>query len=151
MIVDHLSHAERYRFWPALFQALTFMRDTLESPREERTALDGDRLYVNRVTLVTKPLEECIFEAHRRFLDVHCILSGTEGISIRPVEELEPVQEFDLQKDIGFYQGEPSGTYYLKPGCFLVCWPNEAHRVAMMQNAPGQVEKYVAKIAADCE
>lgn len=45
------------------------------------------------------------------------------------------------EKDIGFYQGNESGSYLLKPGEFMICFPSDAHKVAIMDKLPETVKK----------
>lgn len=47
-----------------------------------RVPLDGDRVYCTRFTYETIPLEEGFFEAHRRYLDIHIMLSGSERVDV---------------------------------------------------------------------
>lgn len=149
MIFDHIQNAGHYSGLKDIFRALCFLREASGHPPEGRVEIDGDRIFANPVSLVSKPAEECVYEAHRKYIDVHFILSGIEGISIRQVDELAPEGEFSTEKDIGFYRGEPSGTCYLKPGEFMVCWPEDAHRVAMMQEHPAAIQKIVVKVAVE--
>ena len=58
---------------------------------------------------------------------------------------------FSQEKDIGFYTGQESGRYLLKPGDFMVCYPSDAHKVAMMNEKPETVKKIVVKIKVKTE
>ena len=50
------------------------------------------------------------------------------------------------EKDIEFLTGSADGYYELKPGQFMVCFPSDAHKVAMMKGRPEDVRKIVFKI-----
>lgn len=50
---------------------------------------------------------------------------------------------------IGFYEGCESGSYLLKTGDFMVCFPSDAHKVGMMNTVPGMVKKVVVKIRVE--
>lgn len=147
MIFDNIKNAGHYRGLPAIYKALCQLATwQAEGFPLERVELEGEDIFANPVSLTTKPVEDCLYEAHRKFIDLHFTVSGVEGISTRQVDELAPHGEFDAGKDIGFYTGEASTTCYVKPGEFMVCWPEDAHRVAMMADAPAPVHKMVVKI-----
>lgn len=42
-----------------------------------------------------------------------------------------------------------SGSYLLKTGDFMVCFPSDAHKVGMMNTVPGMVKKVVVKIRVE--
>lgn len=150
MLLDTLENAGLYTGVPGLCEALGFLRTLAPGQLPEgRVELAEGRLFANPVRLTTKPESECLFEAHRRYLDVHYIVSGVEGIAVRPVSELIPTGPFDAEKDIGFYSGAATASCWLHPGQFLVCWPGDAHQVCRMQTAPAPVEKVVVKIPVD--
>lgn len=147
MLFDRLAHAARYSDIPGVAEALEFLQGLPPGALPENpSGLGGGRLQVSPVRLTTRPGAECRYEAHRRFVDVHYTVRGTEKISVRPVEGLSALEPFREQEDIGFYAGGPGVDCLVGPGQFLVCWPGEAHRVGMMDTAPGPVEKVVIKI-----
>ena len=100
-------------------------------------------------TPCTKPLADCIFESHRRNIDIHYTLEGVEGIGVRSVDELKSAGEFDEQKDIGFHTGDAHVVCFIHTGEFLVCFPSDAHMVGIMQEVPTGVKKLIVKIPVD--
>ena len=90
--------------------------------------------------------KECMYEAHQKYIDVHYIIEGVERIATADVSSLQIQTPFSEEKDIGFYQGDESGGYLLKAGEFMVCFPSDAHKVAMMDKSPEIVKKIVVKI-----
>jgi biofilm protein TabA len=115
--------------------------------RRQRMVLDEDSLFINPVQLTTKPLAETHFEAHRRYADVHCIIEGTEEIIVSPYPvTVKAIQPFSEENDFGLYDGESGTVVILKPGDFLVCFPQDAHRVSIAPGSPAPVLKVVGKI-----
>ena len=47
-----------------------------------RVELKGGDVYATRFTYETIPAEESFFEAHRKYLDIHIMVSGSEGVEI---------------------------------------------------------------------
>ena len=73
------------------------------------------------------------------------------GGRARPSSAFPSSSEYpgDKDKDIGFYEGCESGSYLLKTGDFMVCFPSDAHKVGMMNTVPGMVKKVVVKIRVE--
>ena len=105
--------------------------------------------YVNVETYETQMRTERKFEAHVKFVDVQMILSGTEIIVVKPVEDLKNSVStpYCLKKDIEFYAYSDGGKdYLLKENDALVIFPNEAHMPCIAAEAPQQVRKAVFKL-----
>ncbi len=150
MIYDSVENRMKYKDNADLFAVLEYFASVLQSGSvpESKTELRGSDVFVNPVTLETKPQEQCVYEAHKNYCDVHCIISGTEGIAVSGTAALTEHTPYDAQKDIGFYTGPVSQFYYLKPGEFMYCPPEDAHMVAVMQDKPEHIVKLVGKIRA---
>ncbi len=117
----------------------------LDSVGYDRVELKGSDVYATRFTYETVPEEESFFEAHRNYLDIHIMLSGSERVEIAPPEKLT---EFDRVEANDFYAYRGEGDYrlVLSPGDFLVVFPNDAHRIKMRVNGPETVTKAVFKV-----
>lgn len=149
MIFDSIANKDNYRDFPMLYQALCFLADLAEKELPApNTVLIEKELFCNPVSLVSKPESECIFEAHRRYSDLHYIVNGVERIATCDIRALTSKVPYDDAKDIEFLTGEADGYYDLKPGQFMVCFPNDAHKVAIMKDQPAPIDKVVFKIAA---
>lgn len=146
MIFDKLSHRDTYRDMPDLAMVLAYLAEAKTLP-EKRVTLRGDNVFVNPVSLVTRPEEDCRYEAHRLYADVHCVLEGREKIRVADIGSARPLDDFDSGSDAGFYDAENGTVFCLEPGDFLVCFPQDAHRVAIAAEGDGQpVKKLVGKI-----
>ena len=110
----------------------------------QRVELKGGDVYATRFTYETIPAEESFFEAHRKYLDVHIMVEGSEGVEIAPPEALA---EFDRVEANDFYAYRGEGNYklVLSPGDFLVVFPGDAHRIKMQVDGPRTVSKVVFK------
>ena len=150
MIFDSIKNKKNYTDNTLLYQALEYLSsltpDTLPAPD---TVLIPDILFCNPVTLTSKPENDCIYEAHKRYIDVHYIVEGIEGIATASVDTLKVTTPYSPEKDIEFLEGEKDGKYYLKPGQFMVCFPEDAHKVAIMNGQPAPIKKVVFKIKSE--
>ena len=117
----------------------------LASVGSERVELKGGDVYATRFTYATVPAEESFFEAHRKYLDIHIMVEGSEGVEIAPPEALD---EFDRVEANDFYAYRGEGDYKLtlSPGDFLVVFPGDAHRIKMQLDGPKTVSKVVFKV-----
>ena len=147
MIFDKISNHASYSSEPKLDKVLTYMAGiTAENFPTEQAKLDGDLAFVNPVCFETKPESECLYEAHRRYADVHFIVEGCEKIVVSDIDAVTLHTPYSEEKDIGFYTCDEGVTVVLHPGQFLVCYPQDAHKVAIAPDSPAPVKKLVGKV-----
>ena len=151
MIVDQLSQRRQYPYGDAWNTAFTFLQ-TLDADTEEgRHNLQGEDIYAMIESYETKSPESARPEAHRRYVDIQMLLSGTECITWWPTRDLTVVQPFAPDSDIAFYeQPESLGIpLILTPGRFAVFFPEDAHMPGLRtSDSPSPVKKVVIKIDA---
>ena len=111
----------------------------------ERVELNGSDVYATRFTYETVPDEESFFEAHKKYLDIHIMADGSEGVEIAPPGELEEFERVEAN-DFYAYRGPASYRLALSPGDFLAVFPNDAHRIKMRLGGPAEVTKVVFKV-----
>lgn len=113
--------------------------DNLECGRHE--LFDG--IYVNVSKYQTK--ESGLFEAHRKYIDIHYLLEGSEIIEITDVKKLKITKDYDDQADALLGTAEGS-SYLLKKGQFMVVFPEEAHMPGIKTAEDKEVKKAVVKV-----
>ena len=87
----------------------------------------GDEVFANVQELTTVRPGEKNYEAHRRYADVHYVISGEELLGVAPVGECEPVGEFSEADDFGLYvPGDREAWATLRPGDLVVTPPCDA-------------------------
>lgn len=150
MIFDNIKNIDNYKSFPVIYRALKeISKFDIRNIPTSTIVYEEDILFANPISLTSKPECECIFEAHQKYLDIHYILEGIEGISTASTSDLQIEKPYANKQDIAFYKGDADGTYYLTPGNFMICWPTDAHKVAIMKNSPNKIKKIVCKIKAD--
>ena len=94
----------------------------------------------------TKPLEDALLEAHRKFLDIQYCLVGGEVMGYAPTDSLTPEGDFNEEKDYGMYSG--SGVPVIVPAgyCYVV-FPEDAHAPGKHLSEPHDYTKIVVKLA----
>ena len=145
MIFAKLTDAADYRgIHPRLDRVIDCLNEEyLHQVGTQTQKLEDDLLYVTRFDYETIPLEEAFFEAHKKYLDVHLMLQGTERVDISHPDVLTL---FDHKDDFYAYQGEAEQTLLLTPGSFLVVFPGDAHRIKVQVEGPENVSKVVFKL-----
>ncbi|MEG0269097.1 MAG: YhcH/YjgK/YiaL family protein [Clostridia bacterium] len=149
MILDQCENALSYLGMnPELDIALRFLKQLKPAQLavDTRAELSGKDVFyfVNEPTLTPKELN---FEFHRRYMDIHVPLSGTEEIAICAAAQQPGDTAFDAEKDIGFFHGEPASMVSVKSGWFCLCFPHDAH-VPCMAKQEHSIVKMVMKVKA---
>jgi len=147
MIYANNNDALRYRgIHSGLDLALEHITpEFLSGLGNERVELKGGDVYCFKVIFDTVPDEEAFFECHRKYIDIHLVLEGIEGIDIALPKNLEIYEEHpDI--DAYFYHGEGHHHLTLAPGYFLMAFPEDAHKTKKMVGAPQTITKAVFKI-----
>ena len=133
MIFDSISNKENYKEEKEIYQTLNFLEKLKKWDDVESNAIiQKDWISANPVSFLSKDESECMYEAHRKHIDVHYIMEGIEKIATADVK--------NLQEKV---------PYLLKTGDFMVCFPSDAHKVGMMNTVPGMVKKVVVKIRVE--
>ena len=97
----------------------------------------------------TVPQTEARYEAHRKYIDIQYIIKGKETIYWSPLSEVEEIEPFNEDKDIGFYEkAVPHAILKLHEGEFGIFYPCDAHKPSFHEdeNEASFVEKAVVKI-----
>lgn len=107
--------------------------------------IDGDRFYVNLCEYTTMTTEERFWEAHRKYLDIHLMISGAEKIDLCFIENMEQ-KTYEPEGDFLPMDGPAIGQITLNEGDFLVCWPHDGHRTAIKVEEPIKIRKAIFKV-----
>ena len=133
------------------YNALTRVKQYLKEHKiEENTngchKLDGDDFFVNIFEYDTKRGEECIWEAHRKYYDVHYIIEGEEVIKVGSVDP-DKIAFYDEERDYVSLTAIAQSQVFCKAGDLLFLDENDAHLTGSMANGKSShVRKAVFKI-----
>lgn len=139
---SYYSHTERWN------KAFIFLRDNdLTQLEAKRYDLEGDSLFVMVSDYNTKNPEDANYEAHRKYIDLQYVVSGSELIDLAPVSSKDSiVSPYDDAKDIEFMT-IPNGKELLAtPNRFFLFFPVDAHRPGLKIGDNAPVKKIVVKI-----
>ena len=148
MILDHLTRAASYYgLSPRIEQALRFINGPdLEKMPDGRIEIDGERLSASVFGYETKAgTAGGVWEAHRRYLDIQCLIAGVEKIGYADLAALNVTQTYDETKDCELLKGR--GQFFkLRPQSFIMFFPQDAHMPGRAVGRPTPVRKVVVKV-----
>ena len=151
MVFGNLDHIEEFSFLEEEIKECFDYARTHDLASFERGSheIDGEGLFVNIVEYTTTVPEERFWEAHKKYLDVHLMLSGTEQIDLNFIQNMEK-KEFVEKNDFLPLEGEKNSFVQLKKGDFLVCYPSDGHRTAVAVKGPERIKKAIFKVKCNC-
>lgn len=148
MIIDKILNTEVYEDVHAgVADAFRFLRNTdLRELAVGRYDINGDKLYalVQEYDTVEASAEK--MEGHWMYIDVQCMIEGEELVGHAILSEQEPIEPYDLDKDIAFYSEAPSFYSKMSPGMFMVFFPMDLHVPCIHLGMPARVKKVVVKV-----
>ena len=147
MIFGNVNHEKTYsNLEPDLLTCLEYAKkNSLENFEKGSYIIDGDDIFVNIVAYETCEKEDRFWEAHRKYIDVHLLLEGSEKIALNFIENLEE-KEYEEDGDFLPLEGEPNSYVELKKGDFLVCYPEDAHMTALKVKERESIKKAIFKV-----
>lgn len=146
MIIDDLKNRQQYYGLGGRFErALRYLAETdLAGLAPGRYAIEGDDVYAMVQEYRSKPRAEGFWEAHRKYADVQCVVSGAEHMGYAPVDRLK-AGPYDGDKD--FLKAEGEGVFLeLRAGSFIILLPQDAHMPSMAIDGPAPMKKVVVKV-----
>lgn len=149
MIYDNLTNVDLYKGLSTdIYTGLLFINQA-KPDIENGTYLLNSRVKAVVSEYETKLKNECGYEAHKRFVDIQCVLAGEEMAKCLPIERLKESVPYCEEKDAAFYTDDinlqPSNIN-LQPGYFAIYFPQDGHMPQLCVDVPKQVKKVVIKV-----
>lgn len=147
MIYDHISTLSFYScLHPGLQTVADFLASENLSSLEPGTSELGGGVRCIVAQYATASREDETLECHRRYIDVHVPLEGSECIGVRPRILCEVAGDHDDENDFQLLTGRRS-LLEMASGTFAVFFPDDAHMPGLPLHAPGEaVKKLVFKV-----
>jgi YhcH/YjgK/YiaL family protein len=145
--IDKVQFAKQYHLNQAVWdKAFAYMKNTdLKTLPNGRYVIDGDNVYAMVTEAPTKDYDKTAFESHRKYIDLHYVITGVENMAKAPVTSVTVSKPYDEATDLANYTGE--GKIYTVPaGTFMLFFPTEAHRPNITPGGNKVVKKIVIKI-----
>lgn len=160
MIFDALANAHLYRgLGHRIAMAFDFLKSrgaaALEPPAlgteaSLRCEIDGDRVFALVQRYRPRLLTKGSWEAHRRYIDVQCVIEGTELMGFNPRKLMRVASRYNAVKDFTALRiGKTPPSFVTVPaGHFAIFMPHDAHMPGLaVKGLHGEVKKIVVKVA----
>ena len=147
MIFDHISNIAVYKdLSPDIFEGLEFLQQVSPdiaigtyqiSPRVKAIVSEYE----------TKVQNEVGYEAHRKNIDIQCLLKGEERVACLPVEKLKETKPYSEEKDAAFFTASTQPIEMtLGDGFFAIFFPQDGHMPQLCVGKTMMVKKVVVKV-----
>lgn len=136
---------------PRFSEAFEFLKKAVnEDLADGNYELDGENVFAFISSYETKTEAEAKFEAHRKYIDIQCVVSGNEVIGFDSENETALTEDYKDGGDICFYGlSENYDSIVLGKGEFVIIMTDELHAPCMsVKNIPQPVKKIVVKVLA---
>jgi biofilm protein TabA len=150
VIVDRLGNrAVDAHLPPRVRQALEYLRTTdMAAVALGRHELDGDRLFALVQEYTTRPPDTCVWEAHRKYIDVQYVVQGAERMGHARLGQVAERAAYDPARDVVFF--EPGNRFVtVGAGTFAIFGPDDVHAPCAAVADPLPVRKVVVKAAIE--
>lgn len=149
MIYDNLSNIDIYKGLSTDINTGLLFLNQAKSDIENGIYLLNSRVKVIVSEYDTKTANEYGYEAHKRFIDIQCVLKGEEKVSCSPIERLKETKHYNEEKDAAFYSADNNpnpSDLILQPGYFAIFFPQDGHLPQLCVGNPNRVKKVVVKV-----
>lgn len=146
MVLDSLKNCNAYTALHPLFkQAFDYMNQhDLSTLEPGKVVLVEGQLTLSIMEVEGKTPENANLEAHKRYIDIQTVIRGAETHGWLPIEACKQVKfPYDADKDIVFYNDAPSARVTVKPGEFVIFFPEDGHAPCIGE---GPIKKAVFKV-----
>lgn len=152
VIVGDINKKTKRNLNKVLLEAIEHIKKTdfLQSS-DGKYLIQDENIFIVIFQYRTLPFENQKAEAHRKYIDVHYIISGSEIIGVGSENsENEVIKKYNEEKDcvlFGKIKGEHKITMH--PGMYAIFFPQDIHRPGCHYQKESEVRKAVIKISVD--
>ncbi|HOJ12028.1 MAG TPA: YhcH/YjgK/YiaL family protein [Clostridiales bacterium] len=148
MVIDSIQNVFRYYgMGDTIKLALELLSETDFSKLQPgKYEVDGSNLYYMVQNYKTRNIDECIWEAHKKYIDIQYIVDGQENIGYSNINQLAVKKQYDEISDAVLLEGSGS-IFTINSGFFVIFNPEDAHMPCISSNNNlSNVKKIVVKI-----
>ncbi|MCQ2233880.1 MAG: YhcH/YjgK/YiaL family protein [Paludibacteraceae bacterium] len=145
MIIDSLENFSIYeQLHPNFKKVGEILRNTEWAKQPKgRMTFDTEDFYINVDESQLKDLSAATPEVHDKYIDIQLPIARAEQMGWLPRSACKTVHAKNPDKDYTLYEEHPEAVVDVKPGQFVIFFPNDAHAPLIGE---GQTKKVIAKI-----
>ena len=145
MIVDKFENISLYKSLLNNFDTgLQAIEDQLTKLEVGRYEFEGGFYLVQKGE--TKPMDEGLFETHKKYVDVQIVVEGSEEIAWLDFKDLHEETPYNPEKDAAFHSGSTAHQMLISKGMFYIAFPHDGHRPVRHTKAQQSFTKIVLKL-----
>ncbi len=147
MIIDQIENAEVYfKINKRIKTALAYLKQNdFTNTENGKYEIEGEDIFSIVSEYKTKKIEEAVWEAHKKYIDVQFIFSGNEKIGRANISEMTLFKTYDEANDFALFTGK--GDFYTaNPKTFLILFPHDVHMPGVAIEPSQPVKKVVVKV-----
>lgn len=150
MIFDNITNCERYYGINDKFEkAFEFIKKAIdENMQVGRYEIDGEEVYAIVDSYTTRYEENCRFEAHRRYIDIQCMIDGCEVMKSVYITKAASNEAYDDGRDVEFFENcNDACASVVAGGEFAIFYPEDVHMPGKaFLDIPKDIKKVIIKI-----
>jgi len=149
MIKDTLYNFRHFiKIRPDFEKAFEFLsRKDLANIPDGNYAIEGKKVFVIISHSEGKGVKKALLESHRKYIDIQYIIKGKELIGVSKTGACRNnIGKYDPEKDIIFFTDKPEKYLKVKPGEFVIFFPEDAHAPLSGKDT---VNKAVVKVSVE--
>jgi YhcH/YjgK/YiaL family protein len=159
MILDTIDNWKNYT---GLNERITrglewLAHEDLDAMTDGKYEIDGRNLHVSVQHNSLKPIDKGRWEAHRKYIDIQYMVTGSEVMGYCPAKILQIAGQYNEEKDVLFFEEklEAGSSFIVHAKMFAVFFPQDAHMPSLSIRTPADspiegaetVRKIVLKVA----
>ena len=146
MVIDRIAvHKKYHKLDSGIRKALEYLYTTdFQNMETGRHDIDGESIFALVNDYKTKPVSDGLFEAHRKYIDVQFVASGSELIGYAPLSSQTVTTPYSEEHDYALFKGDASYVR-LNQGMFAIFFPEDLHMPGV-DEVSSDVRKVVVKV-----
>ncbi|MBA9028454.1 MULTISPECIES: YhcH/YjgK/YiaL family protein [Bacillaceae] len=148
MIVDHITNYDLYKGSnERIDKAFAFIKSMNFDELIPKTyEVEGEELFFNVLEYETTNVENRFWESHKKYIDIHYLLEGTEFIGYEQFERMRIKENYNEENDYFLLEGSLHSKVRLQQGDFMICYPEDVHMTGIKVDEQEKVRKLVFKV-----
>ena len=148
MVYDSISNIKTYKgLSEDIYAGLVFLQEATPDTANGVYQLNP-RVKAIVSEYETKPQNQNGYEAHRQYIDIQYLITGTEKICCLPLEYLKETKSYKEDIDAAFYveANVRPQELLMGNGYFAILYPQDGHMPQLSVTDPVLVKKVVVKV-----
>ncbi len=148
MVFDYVKNLGLYLSKDLACVLIDFIAKCGPATADKEYCLMDDKLLVRCMSGQTKARDKAVFEAHRKYVDIQCVITGREIIDFHPTDQMLESVAYSADRECSLHQlrGAEYSSVIMTPGLFVLLGPQDAHRPMVTAGSePEPIKKIVVK------